>query len=351
MSSFKIFISHAASDRELALAVQQLLANSLGLTSAAIFVSSDSASLRLGNFDIPQIIDAHEQSRAVVAIITPNSVLRPWVMSETGGATFSAKPLFVVLAGGISPDSLPSPLKIWHCGHLGDRQCIESLCRSLKKLVGSTHLKIDSREAGRLVKQANRTAGDWSSVKSALVVENWGNSPFSFTNILQTELPQAAKSELYIVGPTLNVITQKAEEAKNKAKLFAWLMQNKARECRMMICDNDNRRAIGQWTTIFPEEFKRHLPHSTSVLRRWAKEAKTLGLRFQAYVTPVVPVSATFVDAKNTRFSYMVLTPVVYKVISIERPHFIVTRREQKSVFEYYWHAYWQQLLEKSREL
>ncbi len=128
----RIFISHATADQNLAGLLQRVIVKSLKLPSNQVFCSSDNESMKLGKKDEPQLAEAHSQAKAVVALMTPKSIFRPWVIYEAGGADFSAsKPLFVVLANGITVDCLPAPIKSWHAGYLENLSDISRLCESL----------------------------------------------------------------------------------------------------------------------------------------------------------------------------------------------------------------------------
>ena len=83
----------------------------------AVFCSSDKESIRMDDVLYEKITQVLQSAKVVIALITPNSLYRPWVLFETGGAHFfkvdgakkNHKPLFLVYANGINSKSLPAP--------------------------------------------------------------------------------------------------------------------------------------------------------------------------------------------------------------------------------------------------
>src|SRR5437667_294066 len=97
-----LFLSHAAADKELAEALKVMLAQCLFLDPDRIFLTSDAVSMRTGRTSVAQITEAHGQAKAVVALLTPRSVDRPWVLFECGGSHFNPfKMLHIVRANGL----------------------------------------------------------------------------------------------------------------------------------------------------------------------------------------------------------------------------------------------------------
>ena len=136
----QIFISHASDDSKMANLIKEILVGSLRLPNREkIFVSSDEESIRLDDIQYERITTALQSSKIVLALITPNSVHRPWVLFEAGGAHFFgkscekklSKSLFLLCANGIKPESLPAPLKPREAKDLRDRNVVSQLCREI----------------------------------------------------------------------------------------------------------------------------------------------------------------------------------------------------------------------------
>ena len=117
---FGIFLSHTSEDKELALQLKAFLENALkpGIHERLVFCSSDVGDIEGGADWYPEIIAALRTSRLCLALLTPNSIHRPWILYESGGAyaVFQRSPtsrrLIPVLARGLTSSSVPAPFKI-----------------------------------------------------------------------------------------------------------------------------------------------------------------------------------------------------------------------------------------------
>jgi len=82
----KFFISHYGGDKNIA----ELFSNALRritLEQISPWFSSDDnrgGGLRPGDIWFNQILDRITQSKAVVSLLTPNSINRPWIYFESG---------------------------------------------------------------------------------------------------------------------------------------------------------------------------------------------------------------------------------------------------------------------------
>jgi hypothetical protein len=103
-----IFISHASADRRVAESLAELIDSSGG--GVMTFVSSRSGDIRADAEWLPSVQRALREADTYIILLTPNSVLRPWVSFETGAAWFSNKQCVVLRAGGLTPEEIPMPL-------------------------------------------------------------------------------------------------------------------------------------------------------------------------------------------------------------------------------------------------
>jgi hypothetical protein len=78
-----IFISHIGEERPLALRLQSFLEIALS-PKPSVFVSSDYDSIRSGEEWYRAILDGVRRSQAVIALVSPESVKRPWINFEAG---------------------------------------------------------------------------------------------------------------------------------------------------------------------------------------------------------------------------------------------------------------------------
>lgn len=103
-----IFISHASADRRVAESLATLIESSGG--GVRTFLSSRPGDIRADAEWLPAVQRALREADAYVILLTPNSVLRPWVSFETGAAWFSDKQCVLLRAGNLTSEEIPMPL-------------------------------------------------------------------------------------------------------------------------------------------------------------------------------------------------------------------------------------------------
>ena len=207
-TAYDIFISHAVLDKELALALKALLCDTLGLPEERVFCSSDNTSIQVGQKWGEQLVTGFQVAQAVVAVFTPNSIFRNWVMFEAGAAHFhGTKGFFPMVANGLDVSCLPSPLSERQAGRLAESSGIEGLCKALAELLGckATPIKVGlSEQVKQRAAQGNQA--NWRSVKAALFLEDDATSPFSLPQILGQDGRLAAKRKAYFFGHDLSML-------------------------------------------------------------------------------------------------------------------------------------------------
>ncbi len=130
-----IFISHIHEHRHLGTAIKDEIATLL-LNGVDFFVSSDRVSIVGGDRWLDQVEGALNTAAIVLVVCTPESVHRPWVNFEAGGAWMAKKRVVPLCCGGLSPSNLPQPL--------ASRQAYNiTIAEDLKDLVA-----LIAREAG-----------------------------------------------------------------------------------------------------------------------------------------------------------------------------------------------------------
>ena len=78
-----VFISHIAEEKEVAIAVKELIESSfLGLIE--VFVSSDQHSIGMGQKWLDQISAALKECVVEIVLCSPKSINRPWINFEAG---------------------------------------------------------------------------------------------------------------------------------------------------------------------------------------------------------------------------------------------------------------------------
>lgn len=113
-----IFISHIHEDETVAHAVGLFLADKLNQKLVAsqptarqvkVFLSANEFQIRLGDDWLKKIHNALNSAKVVVALFSPDALLRPWIHFEAGGAWFAEKSLMPVCLGNLDPARLPKP--------------------------------------------------------------------------------------------------------------------------------------------------------------------------------------------------------------------------------------------------
>lgn len=106
--TYRIFISHAEADKGIAVALKCLI-RSLFHERVDTFVSSDEESIRLGEQWFEIITSALYQADSILILCSPESIQRPWVNFEFGGAYFLRKSVIPICIKEMRFDDLPSP--------------------------------------------------------------------------------------------------------------------------------------------------------------------------------------------------------------------------------------------------
>lgn len=341
-----IFISHASDDSKLALLIKKLFQSSLDLNTKkeAVFCSSDKESIRMDDVLYEKITQALQSAKVVIALITPNSLYRPWVLFETGGAHFfkvdgakkNYKPLFLVYANGINSKSLPAPLQPRQARDLGNMDVIRELCKEVaEKLQKSKHLQIDEDLVKKISTEATKGVGGWEFVQQALVGERISTSPFGFEKLLSE-----MKKTMFIAGQNLYHLTRE-ENKKRYKKLIFQKLSKKDKKIQIMVCDPDFEYAVKTWQSVTADKYKIDLDYSIRVLKEWVETAKSIKLRGTLDVrkTVMVPLTITFIDMED-KLGRLLFNPVVYQGISDWRPCYLISKKRHPDVFNYYWTVY-----------
>ena len=104
-----IFISHIHEHGKLSSVLTDEIAGLL-LGGVGFFVSSDRVSITGGDKWLDKVETALKNAAIVMVICTKESVHRPWVNFEAGGAWMIKKRVVPLCFGGLQPSDLPQPL-------------------------------------------------------------------------------------------------------------------------------------------------------------------------------------------------------------------------------------------------
>ena len=126
---FQVFVSHATSDKWLAVT----LCEKIEATGASTFRDDRDID---GGDDIPEEIRSQiKQSRELVVLLTPDSVDRPWVLLEVGAAWGWRKNYRIVpVLCHVTVDAIPDIIKGKKAFHLNEfDQYLKELRKRVKK--------------------------------------------------------------------------------------------------------------------------------------------------------------------------------------------------------------------------
>jgi hypothetical protein len=103
-----IFISHAVANRNIARSLADIL--EAAREDVSTFIASRPGDIRADEDWLGGIERALEKADAYIILLTPESVLRPWVNFESGAAWFTRRQLVFVRIQTLSTDDIPLPI-------------------------------------------------------------------------------------------------------------------------------------------------------------------------------------------------------------------------------------------------
>jgi len=130
----KLFISHATSDGEFAHAVKAEI-EKVFANGVSVFCTSSPGSIPIGNDWLSDIEGKLNSAQAVIAIVTPVSIERPWLWFELGATWSSGRSgdchIYPLCVAEIDLSSLPPPLNRLQALSLGRASDLKMLFEAL----------------------------------------------------------------------------------------------------------------------------------------------------------------------------------------------------------------------------
>lgn len=149
-----VFISHATSDGEFANAVKQEV-EKVFANGVNVFCTSSPGAISAGADWLDDIEDKLRSAQAVIAIVTPVSIERPWLWFEIGATWDKGRAgdcrIYPLCAPEISLSELPSPLDRLQALSMGRAQDLRLLFEALIQQFGFG--KISSFRATNITKR------------------------------------------------------------------------------------------------------------------------------------------------------------------------------------------------------
>src|SRR5262245_53972762 len=160
----RIYIIHAATDAAIAAVLKAELERSG--TDVRVFVASKPGDIPTGADWLREI---HENLRAAdvyIPLLTPRSIVRPWVWYESGAAWFSERRRLPIVAGGLDPGNIPYPLGAAQALRLDDPEHAAQFFRDIDAALGDpSEFARRIREAAESADQAAEHEEGWVGIK------------------------------------------------------------------------------------------------------------------------------------------------------------------------------------------
>jgi beta-phosphoglucomutase-like phosphatase (HAD superfamily) len=130
----KLFLSHAVTDKKLAISVKRLIQDiSMGLIK--VWQSSAIDGLMPGDVLWDEVHDNLSKSDKIITLITPNSIDRPWLTYESGYVAGKQGSQVIPLLYSLKKNELPSPLSAYVVYYGHDKNDLETLLMQLMSAV------------------------------------------------------------------------------------------------------------------------------------------------------------------------------------------------------------------------
>lgn len=134
-----LFISHATSDGEFAEAVRQEI-DKVFANGINVFSTSSPGAIPVGNDWLSDIENRLNSAQAIIAIVTPVSIERPWLWFEIGATWLNGRKgdcrIYPLCAQEINLSELPEPLSRLQALSLGKATDLKMLFEGLIKQFG-----------------------------------------------------------------------------------------------------------------------------------------------------------------------------------------------------------------------
>ncbi len=150
-----VFISHTDSESEVAIWLEDQISDLL-LGAIDFFVSSDHSTIIGGDNWIKKIEEALNECSVCLVLCSEQSVHRPWINFEAGGAWMAGKRVVPVCHAGMRPENLPEPLKTIYGYDLSDPKDVQDLVGLLAGEAGLQTPAFDAKELVNTLPQITR---------------------------------------------------------------------------------------------------------------------------------------------------------------------------------------------------
>ncbi len=170
-----IFISHAKANRNIA----RSFANTLEATCKDVttFLASRPGDIRADEDWLGGIERALQEADTYIILLTPESVLRPWVNFEAGAAWFFQRQLVFIRIQALSTDDIPSPINSRQVYAIDVKEELLAVFESLRLPLVDPELtvaKIVEQAVAAVVTGEDEAA--WEGIQVGGVFYSWAGS-------------------------------------------------------------------------------------------------------------------------------------------------------------------------------
>ena len=314
MMGNNIFISHSVEDSEIARLVSSTL-KMLSLKQIHTWYSSSDnygEGFTPGDIWFTRICDEILKSKALIVILTPNSISRPWIYFESGIAKGCPNNRVIPLCIGISKDEIKPPLSNFQLFQLSDYDSAKSFLEFLFKTLDIEFCETISKEQIReLVSETavvlknntiNQTEKDYSieSIlediryhidKRFIEISNMGykhignKGDFSYTINIENQIGKVAEKQFIEIKASDSVqnvldriffLLDGAVEA--YTYMQPWILQNKHSKANMVMYEITD--SISAMQVFKPNSTWQILRLARPYTAKKSKHYRGLGLKF-----------------------------------------------------------------------
>jgi hypothetical protein len=142
MPKLNVFMSHLNVEANLAdILTDHISRDFIGLVK--VFVSSDTTSIPVGSKWLEEVTGALKAARLQLVLCSANSVQKPWINYEVGGAAIAGVPVIPICHTDFTPAQLPVPLSESEGIRASDPEQLRSVYRRIAEMLDSEIPDVD----------------------------------------------------------------------------------------------------------------------------------------------------------------------------------------------------------------
>lgn len=209
MTKSLVFISHISEEKEVAIAVKELIERSfLGLIE--VFVSSDQHSISMGQKWLDQISAALKKCVVEIILCSPKSINRPWINFEAGAGWVRDISVIPLCHSGLDPTKLPMPLNLLQAAKAGEVSSLKLIFPVLAQAIGSKTPNTDFSDFVALVRDFEERYTFWDECNTAFkIVNDFNNSILPALKAGNPVILKLSEIQFHILGNSLGFLKER----------------------------------------------------------------------------------------------------------------------------------------------